>query len=212
MVTPLTLNTDRGVDGTPRVIAAGEIDVSNIHAFTEALTAASEGNSRPITVDMSAVKYLDSAGINVLFKHADEIDRLHLIVHPFLMRVLSITGLSAIATVQPASAYGSGHGHQRLPAFEATQLDDPVRHGCDARNQQRHRHHRGGCHAEHPVQWHVHEQGHQEQNGAGGNQNAGTGHRSILLSVNASQGRPVTSRYLRMAAARCRVLAGAIDA
>jgi anti-sigma B factor antagonist len=101
-MTPLTLNTDRGVDGTPRVIAAGEIDVSNVQAFNEALTAASEGDSRPITVDMSEVKYLDSAGINVLFKYADEIDRLHLIVHPFLMRVLSITGLSAIATVQPA--------------------------------------------------------------------------------------------------------------
>jgi anti-sigma B factor antagonist len=102
MMTPLTLNTDRGVDGTPRVIAVGEIDVSNVQAFTEALTAASEGNSKPITVDMREVKYLDSAGINVLFKYADEIDRLHLIVHPFLMRVLSITGLSAIATVQPA--------------------------------------------------------------------------------------------------------------
>jgi anti-anti-sigma factor len=111
MMTPLTLNTDRGVDGTPRVIAVGEIDVSNIHTFTAALKAASEGSSRPITVDMSAVKYLDSAGINVLFKHADEIDRLHLIVHPFLMRVLSITGLSAIATVQPASAIRDGQ-HQ----------------------------------------------------------------------------------------------------
>jgi anti-anti-sigma factor len=104
MTTPLTLNTDRGVDGTPRVIAAGEIDISNIHVFTEALTTASDGSRRPITVDMSAVKYLDSAGINVLFKHADEIDHLHLIVHPFLMRVLTITGLSEIATVQPAPA------------------------------------------------------------------------------------------------------------
>jgi anti-anti-sigma factor len=103
MMTPLSLNTDRGVDGTPRVTAAGEIDISNIHAFTAALTTASEGNRRPITVDMSAVKYLDSAGINVLFKHADEIDRLHLIVHPFLMRILKITGLSDIATVQPAN-------------------------------------------------------------------------------------------------------------
>src|ERR1700735_4895062 len=104
MATPLTLNTDRGVDGTPRVTAAGEIDISNIHVFTEALTTASEGSRRPITVDMSAVKYLDSAGINVLFKHADEIDRLHLIVHPFLMRVLTISGLSEIANVQPAPA------------------------------------------------------------------------------------------------------------
>jgi anti-anti-sigma factor len=116
MMTPLSLNTDRGVDGTPRVIAAGEIDISNIDAFTEALTTASEGNRRPITVDMSAVKYLDSAGINVLFKHADEINRLHLIVHPFLMRILKITGLSDIATVQPAPAPSREDGNGSQPS------------------------------------------------------------------------------------------------
>ncbi len=112
MMTPLSLNTDQGVDGTPRVIAAGEIDISNIHVFTEALTVASDGSRKPITVDMSAVKYLDSAGINVLFKHADEIDQLHLIVHPFLLRIMKITGLSDIATVQPAPPTHDGNGSQ----------------------------------------------------------------------------------------------------
>jgi anti-anti-sigma factor len=116
MMTPLSLNTDCGVDGTPRVIAAGEIDISNIHAFTEALTSASQGNRRAITVDMSAVKYLDSAGINVLFKHADEMDHLHLIVHPFLMRILKITGLSDIATVQPADVSSSADGDGSQPS------------------------------------------------------------------------------------------------
>ncbi len=108
-MTPLTLNTDRGVDGTPRVTAAGEIDISNIHVFTEALTNASGGSGGPITVDMSAVKYLDSAGVNVLFRHADEIDSLHLIVHPLLVRVLSITGLSDIAIVESAPAGEAGN-------------------------------------------------------------------------------------------------------
>ena len=116
MMTPLSLNTDRGVDGTPRVIAAGEIDISNIHAFTEALTTASDGHRRPITVDMSAVKYLDSAGINVLFKHADEMDHLHLIVHPFLMRILKITGLSDIATIQPADMSSGADGDSLQPS------------------------------------------------------------------------------------------------
>lgn len=101
-MTPLSLNTDRGADGTPRVTAAGEIDISNVHMFTQALTTASLGSDGPITVDMSAVAYLDSAGVNALFKHADEIDRLHLIVNPLLVRVLSITGLSEIATVESA--------------------------------------------------------------------------------------------------------------
>lgn len=108
MATPLTLNTDRGADGEPRVIAVGEIDLSNIDSFTRALATASAGSRSPITVDLSAVKYLDSAGINALFNHADVVDRLNLIVHPFLLRVLTISGLSEIATVEPASVPAEG--------------------------------------------------------------------------------------------------------
>jgi anti-anti-sigma factor len=100
MATPLNLKADRSADGTPRVTAAGEIDLSNVDAFTEALTAASAGCRGPITVDLSAVKYLDSAGINVLFEHADQVDRLHVIVHPLLIRVLTISGFTEIANVE----------------------------------------------------------------------------------------------------------------
>ncbi len=103
MATPLNLNTDRDADGTPRITAAGEIDLSNIDVFTEALATASAGTRGPITVDLGAVKYVDSAGINALFDHADQVDRLHVIVHPLLVRVLTISGLSEIATVEPAA-------------------------------------------------------------------------------------------------------------
>ena len=102
MAAELSLTTDRGPDGMPRVTATGEIDLSNVAQLIRALNAASAGSRRPITIDLSTVKYLDSAGINALFNHADEVDRLHLIVHPFLIRVLTISGLSEIATVQPA--------------------------------------------------------------------------------------------------------------
>jgi anti-anti-sigma factor len=102
MATPLSLKTRRDADGGATVIAEGEIDLSIIDVFTEALTSASDGARTPMTVDLSAVKYLDSAGINVLFTYADEVDRLHLIVHPFLVRVLTISGLSTVADVEPA--------------------------------------------------------------------------------------------------------------
>jgi anti-sigma B factor antagonist len=104
MATPLTLNTDRGPDGTPRVTATGEIDLSNVDRFIQALTAASAGTRGPITIDLSTVKYLDSAGINVLFDHADKVDGLRVIVHPLLVRVLNISGLNKIATVEAAQA------------------------------------------------------------------------------------------------------------
>ncbi|MGO9153473.1 STAS domain-containing protein [Mycobacterium sp.] len=100
MATPLNLTADLGADGRPRLTASGEIDLSNIDAFTEALTTARVGSRGPITVDLSAVKYLDSAGINALFEHADQVDDLHLIVHPLLIRVLTISGLTKVASVE----------------------------------------------------------------------------------------------------------------
>ncbi|OBK14319.1 STAS domain-containing protein [Mycobacterium asiaticum] len=100
MATPLTLNTDRDADGTPRVTVTGEIDLSNIDVFTRALAAANGGTRDPITIDLRAVRYLDSAGINALFDHADIIDDLHVIVHPLLVRVLTVSGFSKIARVE----------------------------------------------------------------------------------------------------------------
>ena len=107
MPTQLTLNTDRDADGIPRVTATGEIDLSNIDRFTEVLNNANEGTRGPITIDLSAVKYMDSAGINVLFDQAVEVDRLRVIVHPFLIRILTITGLDQLATVETAPPSGT---------------------------------------------------------------------------------------------------------
>lgn len=104
MASPLTLNSERGPDGTVRVTATGEIDLSNIEQFVEALTTASAGTRKPITVDLSTIKYLDSRAINALFDQADKVDGLHVIVHPLLVRVLTISGLNKVATVEAASA------------------------------------------------------------------------------------------------------------
>jgi anti-sigma B factor antagonist len=104
VATPLTVNTDRGPHGTVRVTATGEIDLSNIDQFVEALDTASTGTGGPVTVDLSTIKYLDSRAINALFDHADKVDRLHVIVHPLLLRVLTISGLNKVATVEAAPA------------------------------------------------------------------------------------------------------------
>lgn len=103
MPTSLTLDTERGTDGQLVLIAAGEIDLSNVETFTRALTTAiseTDGGTEKLTVDLSAVEYLDSAAINVLFNHAEHI---HLIVRPLLIRVLTVSGLTELTTVEPAS-------------------------------------------------------------------------------------------------------------
>ena len=102
MPTSLTLETARGNDGKLALIAAGEIDLSNIDTFTQALTTAvteTAGSGGTLTVDLSAVEYLDSAAINALFPHAQHI---HVIAHPRLIRVFAISGLTELATIEPA--------------------------------------------------------------------------------------------------------------
>lgn len=102
MPTSLTLDTARRDSGKLVLSAAGEIDLSNIDTFTEALNTAigeTAGTGGTLTVDLSEVEYLDSSAINALFTHAEH---LHLIARPRLIRVFSISGLTELATVEPA--------------------------------------------------------------------------------------------------------------
>lgn len=101
MATSLTLDTARLDNGKLVLTAAGEIDLSNIDVFDQALTSATDaaGSDVMFTVDLSAVEYLDSAAINALFARADHID---LIAHPLLMPILTVSGLAELVTIEPA--------------------------------------------------------------------------------------------------------------
>ncbi|MFF3426666.1 STAS domain-containing protein [Streptomyces sp. NPDC002602] len=92
MTTPLTLTPGRRPDGTALLTAVGEIDMSN----TGELAAALAGTDGPLVLDLTGVEYLDSAGISVLFPHAD---RIELVANPLLEPVLTISGLTELTTV-----------------------------------------------------------------------------------------------------------------
>jgi anti-anti-sigma factor len=99
MSASLTLDTARRGDGNLVLIASGEIDLSNVDTFSQALTAstaAAAGNGVRLTVDLAAVDYLDSAAINALYHVADHI---HLIANPILMRSLTISGLAELVII-----------------------------------------------------------------------------------------------------------------
>lgn len=103
MTTPLTIDTARGGDGNFVLVAEGEIDMSNIDAFSRALASAATeaaGDDAALLVDLSAVEYLDSAAINTLAAHAHSIK---LVAHPILMPVLRVSGLAELTTIEPAA-------------------------------------------------------------------------------------------------------------
>lgn len=97
MTTPLTLTPGRRPDGTAVLTVAGEIDMSN----TGDLAAAIQDTSGPLVLDLSAVEYLDSAGLSLLFSHAD---RIELVAGPLLAPVLSISGLTDLVAVHGVEA------------------------------------------------------------------------------------------------------------
>jgi anti-anti-sigma factor len=100
MSTPLSVRIDRAADGQLVLFATGEIDASNVADFTNALNAGTDGDADTLTVDLSAVEYLDSAAINALAPHAES---LQIIANPVLMRVLTVSGLAELAKIRPAS-------------------------------------------------------------------------------------------------------------
>ena len=103
MSTSLTLDTARSSDGGLVLTATGEIDLSNVESFAQALTdavaKADGGGGGTLTVDLSSVEYLDSAGVNVLFPFASSV---RVIAHPWLVRVFDISGFTELATVEAA--------------------------------------------------------------------------------------------------------------
>lgn len=102
MTTPLSLDTARRKDGTFALVAIGEIDLSNVATFAEALSKAiATAGTNPVTVDLSAVEYLDSGAINALFDKADQV---RIIANPILIPVLKISGLVDLTTVVAPSS------------------------------------------------------------------------------------------------------------
>ncbi|MDT5013710.1 MAG: hypothetical protein QOH57_5327 [Mycobacterium sp.] len=102
MSTLLTLDAVHRDDGTRVLIATGEIDMSNIEAFDRALNdAATEaaGSGGTLTVDLSAVEYLDSGAMNALAACAD---RIRIIAHPLLMSALRVGGLNELISIETA--------------------------------------------------------------------------------------------------------------
>lgn len=89
----MTLTRTTDAQGRQVVKASGEIDLSNTEAFESALA----GTTGSVVVDLTEVHYIDSAGMSVLFAHAE---RTEVIATPLLTPLLKMSGLGSIATVR----------------------------------------------------------------------------------------------------------------
>ena len=88
----------------------GEVDASNAGEVGDRLRTAMTNRSTTLVVDLSGTRYIDSAGINMLFELAGELDhrqqRMRLVVPASspIARMLAIAGLDAVVPVHETRA------------------------------------------------------------------------------------------------------------
>ena len=98
---------------------SGEIDMSNAEELREALTGAIPNGAHALVLDLSAINYLDSAGIHLIYRLRDSLHRrgqgLRVVIpdHSPINDTLRLAGLQRgeemVSTVQAAeSALGVG--------------------------------------------------------------------------------------------------------
>jgi anti-sigma B factor antagonist len=93
----LSLSTTRDA-GTTTVTVAGDVDLSTVAELDQAVMAAVADGPPSVVVDLAAVTFIDSAGINTLLRNrrlADERERHFRIINPtgVVRDVLEMTGV-----------------------------------------------------------------------------------------------------------------------
>ena len=94
----------------PIVTVEGEIDASNAREIAGRMRGALSNQGKALVVDLTPTTYIDSAGINVLFQLATELNErqqeLHVVVAAAspIARMLAIVGLEHAVSTHPTRA------------------------------------------------------------------------------------------------------------
>jgi len=92
-----------------QIAVSGEIDLGNAAAFESELRAAIADQPRAISVDLTDLSYLDSAGIRILFVLASLLKPLRVmmkLIVPLdspIRRLIELSGLGSLASLRPES-------------------------------------------------------------------------------------------------------------
>jgi anti-anti-sigma factor len=79
-----------------RLAPAGELDIATVPLLEAAFDEVERGSATKIVVDLSAITFIDSTGLQLLLRmneRCDEAQRLEIVASPAVERLLDITGL-----------------------------------------------------------------------------------------------------------------------
>jgi anti-anti-sigma factor len=90
-----------------RIEVSGEIDLDNAATVEEQLSAAIGNHMTSVTLDVSAIEFIDSVGLRILFALAARLEVLQIElrviagVGTLVRRVLELSGFQAIVELEP---------------------------------------------------------------------------------------------------------------
>jgi len=104
-----TAGVDSSADnGSMHIRLSGEIDLANAAAVEDQIRAALPPQPSAVSVDLTDLTYLDSAGMRVLYGLASRLHALRIVLElivPFdspTRRLIELSGFDSIAMVRPA--------------------------------------------------------------------------------------------------------------
>ena len=96
------ITTRREPDGVPVVAARGELDITNADRLEMAVRPVLRQGPQRLVFDFSGLRFMDSAGIDVLVRAAQSATTVEL--HrpsPIVRRLVELTGLTSVLVVRP---------------------------------------------------------------------------------------------------------------
>ena len=97
-------------DDSARVIVRGEIDLANARTVEEEIFAALTNKLSTVSVDLTGLTYVDSAGLRILFALAQRLELLQISLElvvsadSVVRRVIELSGLTSLVPLRVKSA------------------------------------------------------------------------------------------------------------
>ncbi|MGH3835257.1 MAG: STAS domain-containing protein [Pseudonocardiaceae bacterium] len=94
-------------NGLMRIAVSGEIDLANAAAIEDALREAVSHQPTTVSVDLTELTYMDSAGIRILFALASRLQALRVVLELIVplesptRRLVELSGFESLAALRP---------------------------------------------------------------------------------------------------------------
>ena len=96
-------------DGSLRITLSGEIDLANAAAVEDEIRAAVSNQPTTVSVDLTDLTYMDSAGIRILFVLASRLQAQRIVLELIVpldsptRRIVELSGFESLAALRPGS-------------------------------------------------------------------------------------------------------------